>query len=49
MNQIDAVSERLIAIEAKIDSLADHVREIATDLSGRVADLQAERPADADH
>ena len=48
-NQIDAVAERLNAIEAKIDSLADHVREIATDLSGRVADLQAQRPAEVDH
>ena len=48
-NQIDAVAERLDAIEAKIDSLADHVREIATDLSGRVADLQAQRPSEVDH
>lgn len=46
-NQIDAVAERLAAIDAKVDALAAHVREIAADLSSRVADLEAERrPAD---
>jgi len=42
-NQIDAVAERLAALDAKLDALADHLREVAGDLSDRVADLDASR------
>ena len=42
-DHVDAVAERLNALEAKVDALAEHVRGIATDLSSRVADLDASR------